>query len=266
VTTAVLVDYIDQHREEFGVEPTCTVLRQAGMPIAPSSYYAAKTRVPSARAVADEQRLQVLRRVHADNYGVYGVRKMHAELNRRGHRIARCTVHRLMRAPGATWDQQGEGASHDRTGQRPGHPAGPAGPLLPSARTEPGVGRRHHLLPHLRRVGLRRVRHRRLLPPRGRLAAVEEPAHRPGTGRPRDGVVDSGERRSGHHRRIAHSDKGVQYLAVRYTQRLAEAGAVASAGSTGDSYDNAWPRRSTRCSRPSSSATKGHGRASTTSS
>jgi putative transposase len=51
--------------------------------------------------------------------------------------------------------------------------------------------------------------------------------------------VDSGERRSGHHRRIAHSDKGVQYLAVRYTQRLAEAGAVASAGSTGDSYDNA---------------------------
>ena len=51
--------------------------------------------------------------------------------------------------------------------------------------------------------------------------------------------MDPRARRPGHHRRIAHSDKGVQYLAVRYTQRLAEAGAVASVGSTGDSYDNA---------------------------
>ena len=96
----MLVDYIDAHREEFGVEPICSVLRTAGMQIAPSSYYAAKTRPRSARAVADQQRLEVIRRVHADNYGVYGVRKMHAELNRRGHRIARCTVHRLMRAEG----------------------------------------------------------------------------------------------------------------------------------------------------------------------
>jgi putative transposase len=84
VTTAVLVDYIDQHREAFGVEPICTVLRRAGMQIAPSSYYAAKSRPRSARAVADEQRLAVIRKVHEDNYGVYGVRKMHAELNRRG--------------------------------------------------------------------------------------------------------------------------------------------------------------------------------------
>ena len=70
------------------------------MQIAPSTYYAAKSRPPSARAVADAQRLEMIRQVHTDNYGVYGVRKMHAELNRRGHRIARCTVHRLMRAEG----------------------------------------------------------------------------------------------------------------------------------------------------------------------
>jgi len=70
------------------------------MQIAPSSYYAAKARPPSARAVADAQHLEVIRRVHADNYGVYGVRRMHAELNRRDHQIARCTVHRLMRANG----------------------------------------------------------------------------------------------------------------------------------------------------------------------
>ena len=96
----MLVDYIDQRREEFGVEPICTVLSRAGMQIAPSTYYTAKTRPRSARTVADEQRLAVIRQVHADNYGVYGVRKMHAELNRRGHRIARCTVHRLMRGDG----------------------------------------------------------------------------------------------------------------------------------------------------------------------
>ena len=100
VTTAVLVDYIDQHRHRFGVEPICAVLRKAGMQIAPSTYYAAKTRAPSARALADAEHLRVLRRVHQENYGVYGVRKMHAELKRRGHRIARCTVHRLMRTDG----------------------------------------------------------------------------------------------------------------------------------------------------------------------
>ena len=100
MSTAVLVDYIDQHRERFGVEPICEVLAKAGTKIAPSSYYTAKTRPPSARAIADQHRLEVIHRVHRENYGVYGVRKMHAELNRRGHRIARCTVHRLMRAEG----------------------------------------------------------------------------------------------------------------------------------------------------------------------
>ena len=54
MSTAVLVDYIDQHRERFGVEPICRVLRGAGMQLAPSSYYAAMTRPPSARAVADQ--------------------------------------------------------------------------------------------------------------------------------------------------------------------------------------------------------------------
>lgn len=100
MTTPVLVEYTDQHRDRFGVEPICTVLRQAAMQIAPSSYHSAKARPPSARAIADEQRLAVMRRVHEENYGVYGVRNMHAELNRRDHRIARCTVHRLMRADG----------------------------------------------------------------------------------------------------------------------------------------------------------------------
>ena len=96
----MLVDYIDLHRDRFGVEPICTVLRKAGMQIAPSTYYAAKTRPPSARAVSDAATTEAIGRAHAENYGVYGVRKVHAELNRQGHQVARCTVQRLMRAAG----------------------------------------------------------------------------------------------------------------------------------------------------------------------
>jgi putative transposase len=100
VTTAVLVDYIDEHRAKHGVEPICEVLTEAGTQIAPSTYYAAKARAPSARAVSDASTSAVITRVHADNYGVYGVRKMHADLNRQGHQVARCTVARLMRSAG----------------------------------------------------------------------------------------------------------------------------------------------------------------------
>ena len=80
----MIVDYIDEHRDRFGVEPICEVLTRAGMQIAPSTYYAAKTRAPSARAVRDEQRREVIDGCTRENYGVYGVRKVHAELNRHG--------------------------------------------------------------------------------------------------------------------------------------------------------------------------------------
>jgi putative transposase len=66
----------------FGVEPICTTLTSAGVPIAPSTFYAARTRPPSARAVRDEELKPVIARVHQENYGVYGIRKMHAQLNR----------------------------------------------------------------------------------------------------------------------------------------------------------------------------------------
>jgi putative transposase len=68
--------------------------------VAPSTYYAAKTRPASARSVSDAARTEVIKQVHEENYGVYGARKVHAELNRQGQRIARCTVERLMRAAG----------------------------------------------------------------------------------------------------------------------------------------------------------------------
>jgi putative transposase len=79
--------FIDQHKERFGVEPICRTLE-----IAPSTYYARRSRPPSARAMRDEQLCAAIRRVHADNYGVYGADKVWAQLNREGIRVARCSV------------------------------------------------------------------------------------------------------------------------------------------------------------------------------
>ena len=95
-----MVDYIDQHRDRFGVEPICAVLKDAGVQIAPSTYYAAKTRPPSTRSVRDAELVADIKVAHQANLGVYGARKIHAELNREGVRVARCTVERLMRAEG----------------------------------------------------------------------------------------------------------------------------------------------------------------------
>ncbi len=91
----MIVAFIDEHKAEFGVEPICRDLQ-----VAPSSYYAHRARAPSARSVSDAATTAVITAVHADNYGVYGARKVHAELSRQGHPVARCTVQRLMRAAG----------------------------------------------------------------------------------------------------------------------------------------------------------------------
>jgi putative transposase len=102
----VITAYIDEHRERvvegrrLGVEPICDILASAGVEIAPSSYYAAKTRPPSARTVRDAELVPLIHQAHAGNLGVYGARKIHAQLNRTGTVVARCTVERLMRAEG----------------------------------------------------------------------------------------------------------------------------------------------------------------------
>ena len=85
---------------EVGVEPICAVLKKAGVKIAPSSYYAAKSRPPSERAIRDAELVADIKTAHKANLGVYGARKIHAELNREGVKVARCTVERLMRAEG----------------------------------------------------------------------------------------------------------------------------------------------------------------------
>jgi putative transposase len=101
------VRFIDEHRHDmidgraFGVEPICRVLSEHGCPIAPSTYYAAKARLPCDRVIRDAELLTQIRRVHADNYGVYGARKVWHQLHREGIQVARCcTVERLMKADG----------------------------------------------------------------------------------------------------------------------------------------------------------------------
>jgi transposase InsO family protein len=98
------VAFVDGHRDEHGVEPICAALEGTNAQIAPSTYYAHRTRPPSTRAVRDANLTEEIKVVHADNLGVYGARKVHAELNRKragtGDRVARCTVERLMKAQG----------------------------------------------------------------------------------------------------------------------------------------------------------------------
>lgn len=79
--TAVVVDCIEQHRDRFGIEPICAVLKDAGVQIAPSTYDA-RARPPSARAVRDAEMIVDITTAHKANPGVYGARKVHAELHR----------------------------------------------------------------------------------------------------------------------------------------------------------------------------------------
>lgn len=94
--------YIDEHKGRFGVEPICRELR-----VAPSTYYGAKRRPPSARAIRDEELRAEISRVHAANRGVYGARKVWRQLLRRQVAVARCTVERLMREMGLQGARRG---------------------------------------------------------------------------------------------------------------------------------------------------------------
>jgi len=241
-----VVGYIDEHRERvvegarLGVEPIVEVLRTAGVPIAPSTYYASKARPPSARAVRDARLVPVIRKVHADNFGVYGARKVHAQLAREGTQVARSTVERLMRAEGLV------GISREKTRKttithtpetplptdlvdREFHAAGPNALWvadLTYIRTHTGWVYAAFVLDVFSRaiVGWQVATHLRT---DLALDALEMGIWQ----RQRKGQDVTGL--------THHSDRGVQYRAVRYTQRLDEAGAVASVGSKGDSYDNA---------------------------
>ena len=235
----MIVDYIDVHRAKHGVEPICAVLTEAGMKIAPSTYYAAKCRPPSARSVSDATTTEVIRRVHADNYGVYGVRKVHAELQRRGHQVARCTVARLMRRVGLHGISRAKGPRTTIPGHRPD--------------SRPDLVQRAFTATAPDQLWVADITYCRTFAGWVYAAFVIDVFSRRVIGWQlsknlrTDLALDALEMglwsraRAGRDTTglIHHSDRGVQYVAVRYTQRLADAQAVASVGSTGDSYDNA---------------------------
>jgi putative transposase len=93
--TEEMTRFIDARKEMFGVEPMCAVV-----PIAPSTYYASKSRPPATRELFDQELEKNIRRIYDENYGIYGVRKVWKQLKREGRLAARCTVARLMRRLG----------------------------------------------------------------------------------------------------------------------------------------------------------------------
>jgi putative transposase len=239
------VKFIDEHRHDvidgrhFGVEPICRVLWEHGCPIAPSSYYAAKARPPCDRVIRDAELLARIRRVHADNYGVYGARKVWHQLHREGITVARCTVERLMKADGLRGVVRGA--------------------TIRTTRADPAVARPEDLVE--RQFSAQRP---------NQLWVVDFTyvatwagfvyvafcidvfsrmitGWRAAKSMTTDLVLDALEmsiwqrRHAGHDVQgvVHHSDAGSQYTSIRYSERLAEAGARPSIGSVGDSYDNA---------------------------
>jgi putative transposase len=222
---------IDALRDRFGVEPICRVV---GVPT--STYYAAKRRLSSARRRRDAQLKLEIQRVWDDNYQVYGARKIWRQLGREGIGVARCTVERLMGELGIAGVVRGKttrttiGDEHaprpadlverDFTATRPNQ-------LwvadLTYVRTWSGFVYAAFVIDAFSRliVGWQLASHLRT---DLALDALEMAIWR------RDTALDG---------LVHHSDRGSQYLAIRYTQRLADAGAVTSVGSKGDSFDNA---------------------------
>jgi putative transposase len=124
---SLIVDYVDEHKDQFGVEPICVALTSADVKIAPSSYCASKGRRLSARAVRDEQ-LAEITRVRRENYGVYGVCKVHAQLGREGitghsgqRPVARCITRRLMKQLGLKRISRAKGPRTTVAGRGPDH-------------------------------------------------------------------------------------------------------------------------------------------------
>jgi transposase InsO family protein len=230
-----MVDFIDQHHDELGVESICKQL-----PIAPSTYYRCKqlTRCPemrSERSRRDDELKPEIKRVWEDNHQVYGVRKVWLQLNREQTGVARCTVARLMKQLDI------QGVTRGKTCVTTIPDASAAKPLdlvnrqfvadrpnqlwvadITYVATWSGFVYVAFVVDVYSRyiVGWRVLKHMKtdLI-----LDALEQALW--ARGKPK-GVTH-------------HSDRGSQYLSIKYTERLAEAGFNASVGSTGDSYDNA---------------------------
>src|SRR3954452_21928739 len=100
-TTPLIVTFIDEHKDRFGVAPICAVLSEHGVKIAPSTYYDARNRQPSKRRLRDAELIAVIEAERQSKFvALLGARKMWLRLRGKGHDVARCTVERLMREMG----------------------------------------------------------------------------------------------------------------------------------------------------------------------
>jgi putative transposase len=222
---------IDAHRERFGVEPICRVLE-----VPTSTYYAHKAHQPSARTRRDARLKAEIERIWKENLQVYGARKLWRQLQREGIGVARCTVERLMGELGLQGVVRGKPKRTTVADPQAPQPAdlvnrqfaAPAPNRLWVAdltyvRTWSGFVYAALVIDVFSRmiVGWQLATHLRT---DLALDALEMAIWR------RQAQLDG---------LVHHSDRGSQYLSVRYTQRLADAGAVTSVGSRGDSFDNA---------------------------
>jgi transposase InsO family protein len=232
-----MVDFIDKHRREYGVEPICAVL-----PIAPSSYYAHRAcRLDPERRCARAKRDEVLRveirRVLEESFGgVYGVKKVWRQLLREGIRVARCTVGRLMRQMGL------RGAVRGR--------AFKVTTVADESVTRPAdLVQRDFVATRPNELWVADITYVATWVGFAYVAFVVDVFSRAIVGwrvssslrsdLALDALEQALHQRSPSEALVHHSDRGVQYLSIRYTDRLLEAGIEPSVGSVGDSYDNA---------------------------
>jgi len=232
-----MVDFIDELREEHGVEPICEVL-----PIAPSTYYEHRARrddpsLRSDREKRDEWLCGEIRRVWESSYGgVYGARKVWRQLQREGIDVARCTVERLMRQMGLQGVVRGRAFKvttvPDESADRPmdlvkrDFQASRPDELWVADLTYVATWAGFAYVAFVIDVFSRAIVGWRVMTSLKAdiaLDALEQALH---ARQPTEPLVH-------------HSDRGVQYLSIRYTERLTEAGIEPSVGSVGDSYDNA---------------------------
>lgn len=227
-----MIEFIDTHRGEFGVDPICQELQ-----IAPSSYYAANARPPSPRAVRDEQLKAHVQRVFEDNYSCYGVRKMYLALREEGVEVARCTVERLMRALGLVGTSRGH---RKRVTTTPATGENRPPDLLRRDFTAPAPNTRWVADITYIRTLLGFVYAAFIIDVYSRMVVGFAVSSSLRAELAVDALEMAVARRGPHLTGlIHHSDRGSQYLSLRYTQRLADAGIAPSVGTAGDSYDNA---------------------------
>ena len=230
-----MVSFIDAHRCEYGVESIC-----AQLPIAPSQYYEYKTREADpqrlpARLQRDRVLMPEIQRVYDENFAVYGARKVWRQLGREDFVVARCTVERLMRSLGLEGAVRGRKCRTTIASDRAERPLDRVNRQFQASRpnqlwvadfTYVATWVGFVYVAFVIDVFARRIIGWRV----ARSMSAEL-------------VLDALEQalwsRSDTKGVVHHSDRGSQYLSVRYTERLAEAGTEPSVGSVGDSYDNA---------------------------